>query len=52
MADNTKTQETVKLNGQPVTKEQLAEKQRTVGKGERIVEVAPGEYKTLKRMQG
>jgi phosphotransferase system IIA component len=52
MEDNKQTQDTVKLNGEPVSRDQLAEKQRGVNAGERIVEVSPGEFKTLKRMQG
>ena len=40
--------ETVKLNGQEVTKEQLEQARREAEqtKGKKIVETAPGEYRT------
>jgi hypothetical protein len=47
MADNK-----VILNGSEVTADQLKEAQESKGKNEKIVEVSPNTFKTLKRMQG
>lgn len=49
---NENTNETVILNGQQVSQEQLKEAQENVKKGERIKEVKPGEYRTQQRMFG
>lgn len=39
------------LNKEPVTPEQLEEAQKNLPKNERIVEVTPGDYRKLQRMQ-
>jgi hypothetical protein len=47
-------QSVVNLNGQQVTQEQLNEEKSNLKNSERIVEVTdkPGEFRTVKRMQG
>lgn len=39
------------LNKQPVTPDQLEEAQKNLPKNERIVEVTPGDFRKLQRMQ-
>lgn len=45
-------EEVITLDGAVVTREVLNEKVANVQNGEKIIEVAPNVYKTLKRMQG
>lgn len=44
--------DTVKLDGEEMTREQLNEKRRNLPNGVKIVEVAPNSYTTLERMDG
>lgn len=39
------------LNKQPVSPEQLDEERKNLPKNERIVEVTPGDFRKLQRMQ-
>lgn len=39
------------LNKQPVTQDQLEEAQKALSKNERIVEVTPGDFRKLQRLQ-
>jgi len=42
----------ITLDGQPVTPEKLQEAKNNCPKGQRIIEVSPGEFKTLTKMEG
>jgi hypothetical protein len=49
--ENKEDKITVKLDGNDISIEQLQEKQNSSKPNEKIVEKAPGEFKTLKRLQ-
>lgn len=44
--------DTVKLDGEEITREQLNEKKRNLPNGLRIVETAPGYFLTLEKLNG
>ena len=44
--------EQVVLNGQAVSKDEVKKAQESAPKSERIVEVTPNEFRTLKKMNG
>jgi len=46
-----KTQRLVEVDGRKMSEKELAEKQRNLPKDERLTEVEPGKFRTLKRMQ-
>lgn len=46
-----KTQRLVEVDGRQMTEQELAEKQKSLPKNERLTEVEPGKFRTLKRMQ-
>lgn len=46
-----KTQRLVEVDGQQMSEKDLAEKQKSLPKNERLTEVEPGKFRTLKRMQ-
>lgn len=54
MAENTvqeQKERLVEVDGQKMTEKQLNEKRQSMPKSERLTEVSPGQYRTLKRMQ-
>lgn len=47
-----KTQRLVEVDGSPMSETELTEKQKTLPNNERLTEVEPGKFRTIKRMQG
>ncbi len=52
MSEQNQTEKQPILNGSPVTQDQLREEKSDLPGSQRIVEVKPGEFRKLNRMQG
>ena len=46
------TQRLVEVDGSKMSEKDLAEKQKSLPNNERLTEVEPGKFRTIKRMQG